>query len=247
MTPDCSTHIPEHIAIIMDGNNRWASSNGLTAKLGHRHGAEAARDIIISCIERNIKYLTLFAFSNENWMRPSKEVQSLMALFLAVLKRKEIHQLSNRNVRIEFIGNRAGFSPKLQNRMNRVEALTRSNTGTTLIVAADYGGRWDISNATKSIARKIEQGELTSEQVDIELVHQHTSLSNYPDPDFCIRTGCEHRISNFLLWQFAYTEFYFTECYWPDFDEVQLQIALDDFASRQRRFGTHDKQVEGDC
>ena len=180
-------------------------------------------------------------------MRPSKEVQGLMALFLAVLKRKEIHQLSNRNVRIEFIGNRAGFSPKLQDRMNRVEALTRSNTGTTLIVAADYGGRWDISNATKSIARKIEQGELTSEQVDIELVHQHTSLSNYPDPDFCIRTGCEYRISNFLLWQFAYTEFYFTECYWPDFDEVQLQIALDNFASRQRRFGTHDKQVEGDC
>ena len=246
MTPDCSTHIPDHIAIIMDGNNRWASSKGLTAKLGHRHGAEAAQDIIISCIERNIKYLTLFAFSNENWMRPSNEVQSLMALFLAVLKRKEIHQLSNRNVRIEFIGNRAGFSPKLQDRMNRVEALTRDNTGTTLIVAADYGGRWDISNATKSIARKIEQGELTSEQVDIELVHQHTSLSNYPDPDFCIRTGCERRISNFLLWQFAYTEFYFTECYWPDFDEAQLQIALDDFASRQRRFGAHDKQVEGD-
>ena len=246
MMPDLPTHMPQHIAIIMDGNTRWANARGLTSKLGHRYGAEAAREIVNSCINRNIKYLTLFAFSSENWKRPSKEVHSLMALFLTVLKRKEISQLNNRNVRVEFIGNRAGFAQKLQDSMGEVEALTCNNTGTTLIVAADYGGRWDISNAMKTIATKIEQGELTSEQIDINLVHRYTSLSNYPDPDFCIRTGSEYRVSNFLLWQFAYTEFYFTECYWPDFDDEQLQIALDDFALRQRRFGIHEEQAKGD-
>lgn len=224
----------------MDGNNRWAKSHGLPAKAGHRHGAEAARAIVDSCLSRKIKYLTLFAFSSENWLRPRQEVQGLMALFLTVLKRKEINQLHKRNVRLQFIGNRSSFSQKLQDNMREVERLTRNNTGTTVIVAADYGGRWDITNALGSIGQEIERGELTADAIDVDLVHRHTSLSEYPDPDLCIRTGGENRISNFLLWQFAYTELYFTDCYWPDFDDAQFQLALDDFAKRQRRFGSHD-------
>ncbi len=242
MAPDTETESPQHIAIIMDGNNRWARSRGLPAKSGHRHGAEAAREIVNSCLSRNIKYLTLFAFSSENWLRPRQEVQGLMALFLSVLKRKEINQLHKRNVRLQFVGNRSSFSQKLQDNMREVELLTKNNTGTTVIVAADYGGRWDIANALSSIAAKIESGELSKDAIDVDLVHKHTSISAYPDPDLCIRTGGEHRISNFLLWQFAYTELYFTDCYWPDFDDAQFQLALDDFAKRQRRFGNHDDQ-----
>lgn len=242
MTPASDPETPQHIAIIMDGNNRWAKSRDLPAKAGHRYGAEAAREIVDSCLSRNIKYLTLFAFSSENWLRPRQEVQGLMALFLTVLKRKEINQLHKRNVRLQFIGNRSSFSQKLQNNMREVEQLTRNNTGTTVIVAADYGGRWDMANTIGAIADKISSGELTKEAVDVDVVHRHTSLSDYPDPDLCIRTGGEHRISNFLLWQFAYTELYFTDCYWPDFDDAQFQLALDDYAKRQRRFGGHDDQ-----
>lgn len=242
MAPDSKSRLPQHIAIIMDGNNRWAKSRELPAKSGHRHGAEVAREIVNSCISRDIKYLTLFAFSSENWLRPRQEVQGLMALFLSVLKRKEINQLHKRNVRLQFIGNRTSFSQKLQENMREVEELTRNNTGLTVIVAADYGGRWDIANAVTRIVDKVATEELSKEAIDAELVHQHTSISSYPDPDLCIRTGGEHRISNFLLWQFAYTELYFTDCYWPNFDDAQFQLALDDFAKRQRRFGSHDNQ-----
>lgn len=246
MRPATNLETPQHIAIIMDGNNRWARARGMSAKSGHRHGAEAAREIVNSCVARNIKYLTLFAFSSENWLRPTKEVQALMALFLSVLKRKEINQLHKLNVRFQFIGNRAGFSQKLQTNMREVEELTRDNTGTIVIVAADYGGRWDIANALKSIARKIESGEISSDLIGPELVQQYTSIGQYPDPDLCIRTGGEHRISNFLLWQFAYTELYFTDCFWPDFGDQQFQLALDDFASRQRRYGGHEEQQRRD-
>jgi undecaprenyl diphosphate synthase len=240
MTPDTTENLPNHIAIIMDGNNRWARANGLPAKSGHRHGAEAAREIVNSCVRRGINYLTLFAFSSENWMRPTKEVQGLMALFLTVLKRKEISQLHKNNVRLRFIGNRSEFPKKLLATMIEVEQLTQNNTGTTVIVAADYGGRWDLSNATKLIAEKVKNEELEPEDIDVNLVHGFTSLSDYPDPDVCLRTGGERRVSNFLLWQFAYTELYFTDCFWPDFDDAQLQIALDDYASRQRRYGGHE-------
>lgn len=226
----------------MDGNNRWAKSRDLPAKSGHRYGAEAAREIVNSCLSRNIKYLTLFAFSSENWLRPRQEVQGLMALFLAVLKRKEINQLHKRNVRLQFIGNRSSFSQKLQDNMRDVEQLTKDNTGMTVIVAADYGGRWDIANALSDIVQKVSRGELNEKEIDVDLVHAHTSIRDYPDPDLCIRTGGEHRISNFLLWQFAYTELYFSDCYWPDFDDTQFQLALDDFAKRQRRYGSHDDQ-----
>lgn len=242
MTPVSKPVLPQHIAIVMDGNNRWAKSRDLPAKSGHRHGAEAAREVVNSCLSRDIKYLTLFAFSSENWLRPRQEVQGLMALFLSVLKHKEIRQLHKRNVRLQFIGNRSSFSEKLQQTMQEVEDLTRNNTGMTVIVAADYGGRWDIANAVTSIVDKVVSGELSADAIDADLVHQFTSSSDYPDPDLCIRTGGEHRISNFLLWQFAYTELYFTDCYWPDFDDAQFQLALDDFAKRQRRFGCHDDQ-----
>ena len=230
----------------MDGNNRWAKSRDLPVKSGHRFGAEAAREVVNSCLARDIKYLTLFAFSSENWLRPKREVQDLMALFLTVLKRKEIRQLHRRNVRLEFIGNRSSFPQKLQDNMREVEELTHNNTGMTVIVAADYGGRWDIANAFTSIVGKVSSGELSADAIDVDLLHQHMSSSSYPDPDLCIRTGGERRISNFLLWQFAYTELYFSDCYWPDFDDVQFQIALDDFAKRQRRYGSHDDQQTTD-
>ena len=240
MTVDPDKKLPKHIAIIMDGNNRWAKARGLPAKSGHRHGAEVAREIVNSCVDRNIEYLTLFAFSSENWLRPIKEVQGLMALFLTVLKRKEVEQLHKNNVRLRFIGNRSSFSKKLQANMQDVEELTKNNTGMTVIVAADYGGRWDITNAARKVASDIEQGKLSSSDVDLDLMQNYVSTCEYPDPDLCIRTGGEHRISNFLLWQFAYTEFYFTDCYWPDFNEKEFQTALDSYVGRQRRYGGHD-------
>ena len=246
MTSACKSERPQHIAIVMDGNNRWAKSRDLPVKSGHRFGAEAAREVVNSCLARDIKYLTLFVFSSENWLRPKREVQGLMALFLTVLKRKEIRQLHRRNVRLEFIGNRSSFPQKLQDNMREVEELTHNNTGMTVIVAADYGGRWDIANAFTSIVGKVSSGELSADAIDVDLLHQHMSSSSYPDPDLCIRTGGERRISNFLLWQFAYTELYFSDCYWPDFDDVQFQIALDDFAKRQRRYGSHDDQQTTD-
>ena len=242
MTPACKSELPQHMAIVMDGNNRWAKSRDLPVRSGHRFGAEAAREVVNSCLARDIKYLTLFAFSSENWLRPKREVQDLMALFLTVLKRKEIRQLHRRNVRLEFIGNRSSFPQKLQDNMREVEELTHNNTGMTVIVAADYGGRWDIANAFTSIVGKVSSGELSADAIDVDLLHQHMSSSSYPDPDLCIRTGGERRISNFLLWQFAYTELYFSDCYWPDFDDTQFQIALDDFAKRQRRYGSHNDQ-----
>jgi len=238
--------LPTHVAVIMDGNNRWARVKGESGSAGHRAGAEAAREIVFSCVRRNIKYLTLFAFSSENWLRPNKEVKGLMALFLAVLKRKEITQMHNKNVRLQFIGNRESFSPKLQQHMRDVEELTANNTGTVVTVAADYGGQWDIANAARQIALKVEQGTLRAADVDVELMQQHICLGDVPMPDLCIRTGGESRISNFLLWQFAYTELYFSDCYWPEFDDAQFQLAMDDYGRRQRRYGHLDTPSHSD-
>lgn len=238
--------LPQHVAIIMDGNNRWARINDLSGSAGHRAGAEAARQVVYSCVKRDIKYLTLFAFSSENWLRPNKEVKGLMALFLAVLKRKEIAQLHNNNVRLQFIGNRASFSSKLQQHMCDVEELTAKNTGTIVTVAADYGGQWDIANAARQIAEQVEQGRLSASQVDVALMQKHMCLGVQPMPDLCIRTGGESRISNFLLWQFAYTELYFTDCYWPDFDDSHFQLAIDDYGNRQRRYGHLDTPSHSD-
>jgi len=238
--------LPTHVAVIMDGNNRWARVNGRAGSAGHRAGAEAAREIVFSCVRRDIKYLTLFAFSSENWLRPNKEVKGLMALFLAVLKRKEITQMHKQNVRLQFIGNRESFSPKLQQHMRDVEELTAGNTGTVVTVAADYGGQWDIANAARQISLQVEQGTLRAADVDVELMQQHICLGDAPMPDLCIRTGGESRISNFLLWQFAYTELYFSDCYWPEFDDAQFQLAMDDYGRRQRRYGHLDTPSHSD-
>lgn len=239
MIPDTSNSLPAHVAVIMDGNNRWARAKGLTGQAGHRAGAESARDLVDSCISRDIGYLTLFAFSSENWLRPKKEVQGLMALFLAVLKRNEVQQFHAKNVRVQFIGRREGFSAKLVEHMRQVEELTARNTGLTVTVAADYGGRWDITQAGKRIAEAVQAGQLSAQQVDEDLIQRFICLGDAPAPDLCIRTAGERRLSNFLLWHFAYTELYFTDCYWPDFDDQQFQLALDDYAGRQRRFGSH--------
>lgn len=236
-SPEQSKALPRHIAVIMDGNNRWANSHGLPGFEGHRAGAESAREIVQSCVRRNIGYLTLFAFSSENWLRPDKEVRGLMALFLAVFKRKEIQQMHQDNVRLQFIGNRHSFSARLQRHMNDVEVLTRDNTGTVVTVAADYGGQWDIANASRCIAEEVQAGRMRPEEVTTDTIQRFISLGDSPMPDLCIRTGGEYRISNFLLWQLAYTELYFTDCYWPDFGDRAFQAAMDDFSRRQRRYG----------
>ncbi len=239
MTSDTQLTLPKHVAIIMDGNNRWAKSQGQATKFGHRKGAEAARDAVNFCVENNIPYLTLFAFSSENWLRPTEEVKGLMVLFLSVLQRKEVAQFHEKNVRIRFIGNRISFSNKLNSLMSEVESLTADNTGVTVSVAADYGGRWDILEAVKKIGAKIENKELTSDSVTLEHLASELSLSDAPAPDLCIRTGGEYRISNFLLWQFAYTELYFTDCFWPEFGDKEFAAAVADYSRRQRRFGGH--------
>lgn len=236
--------MPRHIAVIMDGNNRWSKAKNGNAISGHREGATTARTITRLCSEKNIEYLTLFVFSSENWLRPKKEVNGLMALFLNVLKKKEINKLHEQNVKLRFIGDRLRFSKKLQVSMQNAEDLTFNNTGLTVIVAADYGGRWDISNACKVIAKKAANGEIDPETIDESTVQHYISLGDIPMPDLCIRTGGEQRISNFLLWQFAYTEFYFSHVLWPDFDEAELDCALEEYSNRQRRFGMISEQVE---
>lgn len=237
--------LPRHVAVIMDGNNRWAEARGLKGSAGHRAGAEAARRLVYGCVDRGIQWLTLFAFSSENWLRPRQEVKGLMSLFLNVLQRREIRDLHASNVRLQFIGNRESFPDRLRQLMCEVESLTCDNTGTVVSVAADYGGRWDIAHACRKIADAVAEDRLVPEQVDIPLIQQHISLGQAPDPDLCIRTGGELRISNFLLWQMAYSELYFTPCYWPDFDETELRKALDAFRTRQRRYGACRTQQGG--
>lgn len=239
MDVEQTTGQPRHIAVIMDGNNRWAKARGLRGSAGHRAGAESAREIVYACVEHQVEYLTLFAFSSENWLRPDKEVRGLMALFLSVLQRHEIRQMHERNVRVQFIGNRSSFSTRLQKSMSEVEELTRDNTGTVVTVAADYGGQWDITQACQHLAQKVQQGVLEPADITAATVNQHVCLGDAPAPDLCIRTGGEKRISNFLLWQFAYTELYFSDAYWPDFDRDCLQQALNDFSHRKRRYGGH--------
>ena len=238
---------PDHIAIIMDGNNRWAQREGLRSSEGHSRGAEVARDIVRACLTLNIKYLTLFAFSSENWLRPEAEVRALMALFLRVMRRDEVAQFHADGVRIRFIGNRSSFSRTLQKGMAQLERKTANNTAMTVAVAVDYGGRWDIVQAAKSLYASLPATADLDAAVTLETFEAHLSSSQMPEPDLCIRTGGEHRLSNFLLWQLAYAELYFCETYWPDFTEQDLQRALKDFGSRQRRFGGHAEASDGAC
>jgi undecaprenyl diphosphate synthase len=228
----------------MDGNGRWARKRFLPRFAGHKSGLNATRDVVQSCSDMGIKALTLFAFSSENWKRPKLEVRLLMDLFASSLK-KEITRLHENNVRIRFIGELSAFSKKLRDLINESEQQTAGNTGLELNIAVNYGGRWDIVNAVQEISAALLDGSITREQIDADLVSSYISLSDLPEPDLFIRTGGEQRISNFLLWQLAYTELYFTDTLWPDFDKAELELALEAFGKRQRRYGKTGEQVEG--
>ena len=233
---------PNHIAIIMDGNGRWAQSRGLPRAAGHQAGFKLTRDIVESCGRRQIGALTLFAFSSENWRRPESEVGWLMDLFLRALK-SEVGKLKANNVLMRFIGERAAFSDKLQQEMTRAENETAGNTGLKLTIAINYGGRWDIVNAARALAADVQRGDLTIDDIDEELFANAISIPDCGEPDLFIRTGGEKRISNYLLWHLAYTELYFTDVLWPDFNDQELDVAIDFFNGRQRRFGKTSEQV----
>ncbi|WP_251977036.1 polyprenyl diphosphate synthase [Salinicola avicenniae] len=240
---NATSSMPRHVAIIMDGNNRWARARGLSSAQGHRAGVESLRAVIRRAAERRVETLTLFAFSSENWRRPSAEVSALMELFMLVLKR-EVKKLHDNGIRLTIIGDRRRFSSSLQKHMQRAEALTRDNPGMHLVVAANYGGRWDIAQAARRLAQQVADGRLDPEAVDESALDREICLSQDAPIDLCIRTSGEQRISNFLLWQLAYAEFYFSPELWPDFDGDSLDVALDAFQQRQRRFGMSQQQVE---
>ncbi len=235
--------LPRHVAIIMDGNGRWAKRRSLPRFAGHREGVKAVRRVVEACKSRGIGTLTLFAFSSENWRRPSMEVGLLMDLFVHTLQ-KEVRRLHRNGVRLRFIGDRSAFDLKLQSLMDDAERQTAANTDLTLVIAANYGGRWDMAQAARRLAQRVEAGELRAGDIDAERLAQETCIADLPEPDLFIRTGGEQRISNYLLWQLAYTELYFTDLLWPDFDDAALEDALRSFAGRQRRFGRTGEQVE---
>ncbi len=237
--------LPRHVAIIMDGNGRWARKRGLPRHAGHPAGVDAVRKVIEHCVARKIEVLTLFAFSSENWRRPKQEVGLIMDLFIRSL-RKEAKRLHHNRVRLKVIGGRSAFSEKLQHRIREVEELTAGNTALVLQVAANYGGRWDIIQAAKGLAKEVEEGVLSADDIDEDLFAAKLSFPDLPNPDLFIRTGGERRLSNFLLWQAAYAELYFSDLLWPDFDGTALDLAFADYASRQRRFGQTGEQIAGE-
>ena len=243
MTSDATpARVPRHLAVIMDGNGRWAERRRRPRAIGHRAGARAVNNCVDFGIEQGIGALTLFAFSSENWGRPEDEVGALMKLFLNALER-EVDELHRRGVRIRFIGERDRFGDAIRKRMDNAEALTRGNDVLHLTIAASYGGRWDIANAARSLAEDVAAGRLRPEDIDERMLGARTALSDLPPPDLFIRTGGDVRISNFLLWQLAYTELWFTETLWPDVDAATLRQALADYAMRERRFGLTGAQV----
>jgi undecaprenyl diphosphate synthase len=238
------TGIPRHIAIIMDGNGRWAQKRLMPRAVGHQAGVKAVRKIVEHCVREGVEVLTLFAFSSENWRRPPEEVSLLMELFMATLQ-TEIDKLHQNNIRLRFIGDRSRFSEALQKKMAEGEAQTRDNTALTVVIAVNYGGRWDLCQAFRAVNQKISAGELRAQDIDESLIDRHLSTAGLPEPDLFIRTGGEQRVSNFLLWQLAYTELYFTDTLWPDFDQKSLEEAILSFKGRQRRFGHTGEQVLG--
>ena len=232
--------IPKHIAIIMDGNGRWAQNRYLPRIAGHKQGVETVRGVIKSCIERNIPYLTLFAFSSENWRRPTDEVTSLMQLFLGALE-QEITKLHENGICFKVIGDLSKFESKIIEFIQIGEQLTAENTRLTFTIAANYGGRWDIMQAMRKMMVQSTNLPLNFEE---ENLAQYLSMSYAPEPDLFIRTGGECRVSNFLLWQLAYTELYFTNTLWPDFDEHELELAIQSYQQRERRFGRTSEQIQ---
>ncbi len=228
--------IPRHLAVIMDGNGRWAQERKLTRTQGHRQGVVAVREIVSNAIEFNIEYLTLFAFSSENWSRPQSEVRDLLGL-LKLFINKDLATLHKQNVRVLVIGSRDGLERDIAALLDKAERRTQENTGLTLQIAFNYGARHEIVDMVKSLAHEVEEGRLTASAIDEALVSQSLYTGSVPDPDVILRTSGEQRLSNFLLWQAAYSEFIFVDCYWPDFDRQQLELALVEYGRRNRRFG----------
>lgn len=235
--------IPQHVAIVMDGNGRWAKNRHLPAAAGHKSGVERVRNVLEACRESGVNNLTLFAFSSENWQRPALEVKALMTLFSTYLD-NEVEMLASKNVRLRFIGRRDRFPAELAGKIIDAERRTIACNGFNLTLAVDYGGQWDIAEAARHLARKVQQGLILPDDITPEMLGQFVCLSDLPPPDLLIRTSGEYRLSNFLLWQLAYAEFYFTDVLWPDFDRHELLSALDSYSRRDRRFGSR-KEISG--
>jgi undecaprenyl diphosphate synthase len=242
MDSDAAPRIPRHIAIVMDGNGRWAERRRRPRSFGHREGQKAVRAAVEFCRRRGVEALTLFAFSSENWKRPQGEVGALMQLFMKALER-EVDELDANGVRIEFVGDLSKFSAELAARMRAATARTAGNAALRLNVAVNYGGRWDIAQAARALAAAAARGEIDPDAIDEAAFARHVALAGQPPVDLFIRTGGEMRISNFLLWQVAYAELYFTDALWPDVDAAVLDAALADFARRERRYGLTSAQV----
>ncbi|WP_043351978.1 isoprenyl transferase [Cupriavidus basilensis] len=237
--PD-STYVPRHVAIIMDGNGRWATQRHLPRVAGHSRGLDAVRAVVEACAARGVQYLTLFAFSSENWRRPVDEVSFLMRLFMTALRREVVKMHAN-NIRVRVVGDLSRFSPRIQQLIADAEARTDGNTGLTVTIAANYGGRWDLLQAMRKMLARSPM--LDPESVDESLLAPHLAMAYAPEPDLFIRTGGEQRISNFLLWQLAYSELYFTDVFWPDFSPAELDKAFASYRQRERRFGRTSAQV----
>ncbi|MEB4591868.1 isoprenyl transferase [Candidatus Thiothrix sp. Deng01] len=236
--------VPRHVAIVMDGNGRWAKARFLPRLMGHHRGVESARKVIRACSNAGVECLTLFAFSSENWKRPEDEVSGLMSLFMSALERESV-ALFRHNVRMRFIGDTSGFPTSLQEKIQQVEAMTATCNGMTLLIAANYGGRWDVLQAVRKAIRDVTADGMAADMLDEDAFGRLLVTGGLPDPDLFIRTGGEKRISNFLMWQLAYAELYFTDVLWPEFDEKCLHEAFRDFAQRQRRFGMTGEQIAG--
>jgi len=234
--------VPHHVAIVMDGNGRWAQQHGFKRHAGHKEGVKSVRKVVERAAHAKVKILTLFAFSSENWRRPREEVGLLMDLFMLALK-QEIKRLQRNNVQLRIIGDLSRFSPELQASMAKAEADTANNSGLILQVAANYGGRWDMTQAVRSLAQQIKNGSVEPDSITEQRISAELSFPDLADPDLFIRTGGEQRLSNFLLWQSAYAELYFTDVLWPDFDDTEFDAALSAYSSRQRRFGQVSEQV----
>ena len=233
---------PKHIIIIMDGNGRWAEQNGLLRSAGHKVGVKVLRNLIEHAVKLELTTITVYAFSRENWQRPKKEIELLLDLFISSLE-SEVKDLHENNIKLNFIGETDKFSEKLKKSMSESESLTSNNSKLTLNVALNYSGRWDIYNALLSIIDDMASKKITKNEINEELVNKKLSLADYDEPDLLIRTGGERRLSNYLLWQIAYTEMYFTDILWPDFNVDQFDLALDWYAKRQRRFGRTSEQI----
>ena len=236
-------NVPRHVAVIMDGNNRWAKRRLLPGVAGHKAGVDAVRAVIEVCAEAGVEVLTLFAFSSENWQRPAEEVGALMELFLTALRR-EARKLNENDISLRIIGDRSRFHAELQIAMLEAEEMTAGSGRFVLQVAANYGGQWDIVQAAQRLAREAQEGRVNPDEITPVLLQSYLATGDMPSPDLCIRTGGERRISNFLLWQLAYAELYFSDLFWPDFKHDAMRTALADFAKRQRRFGKTGDQIE---